>query len=173
MLRDERYSFLRLGQFVERADATARLLDVKYHVLMPSDHPIGSAMDQLHWSSLLSAAGARSSYRWVYRAPVKARLVIDFLVLNLRSPRSLRFSHEAISDELARLHVGGAHQQESLALSSGLRDDLRQASLDGIFAFGLHEYLTDMIIRSNKLAIAIGSDFGFGPILDEAQLQSA
>ena len=130
-------------------------------------------MDQLHWTNLLRAAGARSSYRWVYKAPVTARLVIDFLLLNLRSPRSLRFSHEALGTELERLHIGSAHGRTSLAASQGLRRDLAAATLDGIFSFGLHEYLTDMIIRSNKLAIAIGSDFGFGPILDEPQRQIA
>ncbi|WP_158964869.1 alpha-E domain-containing protein [Chachezhania sediminis] len=173
MLRDERYQFLRLGQFVERADATARLVDVKYHVLMPEEHPVGSAMDQLHWNNLLIAAGARSAYRWVYRAPVQVRLVIDFLLLNRRNPRSLRHCFDNILAELGNLHSEGAYGGGSLADAINLRDELSGTEVDVVIGRGLHEYLTEMIVRSNNLAISIGSDFGFGPILtDETQAQS-
>ncbi|WP_147125277.1 alpha-E domain-containing protein [Shimia ponticola] len=165
MLRDERFCFLSLGQSVERADATARLADVKYHVLMPADHPIGSSVDQIQWNNLLRAAGARSSYRWVYKAPVESRRVIDFLLLNASSPRSLRFCMDEAARELEHLHEGGAFSDQSLTQVRGLRDDLRKTDVDAIIAFGLHEYLTDMIVRSNNLAISIGSDFGFGPII--------
>jgi len=171
MLRDERFGFIRLGQFIERADATARLADVKYHVLMPADHPIGSSIDQIQWNNLLRAAGSRSSYRWVYKAPVESRLVVDFLLLNTRTPRSLRFCVEEAAKELDRLHEGGAYSTHSLKAARELRDELRNTDVDAIIAFGLHEYLTNMIVRSNKLAISIGSDFGFGPIVEPDQSQ--
>ena len=167
MLRDERYQFMRLGQFVERADATARLVDVKYHVLMPADHPVGSGVDQLHWNNLLLAAGARSAYRWVYREQVQYRLVIDFLLLNRRNPRSLRHCLDHILAELGNLHSEGAHGDGSLTDANALRDDMTSTDVDVIIGRGLHEYLTEVIVRSNKLAISIGSDFGFGPILSE------
>ena len=173
MLQDERLCFLRLGQFIERADATARLLDVKYHVLMPADHPIGSAVDQLQWNNLLRAAGARSSYRWVYKKPVDSRLVIDFLVLNPCTPRSILSCVEAATDELQRLHAGGAASAQSLTEVTEMRDNLRGLDVDGIIQFGLHEYLTNLIIRSNTLALMIGGDFGFSPIIvDETQTQT-
>ncbi|MEM1301141.1 MAG: alpha-E domain-containing protein [Pseudomonadota bacterium] len=165
MLRDERYCFLQLGQFIERADATARLADVKYHVLMPAEHPIGSSLDQIQWNNLLRAAGARSSYRWVYRAPVESRLVIDFLLLNTRTPRSLRYCVEEATRELDHLHAGGAQSDQSLQEAHELRDELRATDVDAIIGFGLHEYLTNMIVRSNTLAMSIGSDFGFGRIV--------
>ncbi|WP_121061182.1 alpha-E domain-containing protein [Chachezhania antarctica] len=167
MLRDERYQFMRLGQFIERADATSRLVDVKYHVLMPEDHPVGSGVDQLHWNNLLLAAGARSAYRWVYREQVQVRLVIDFLLLNRRNPRSLRHCLDQIQAELGNLHGDGAHSNGSLTHASALREDMTRTDVDFILGQGLHEYLTEMIVRSNKLAISIGSDFGFGPILSE------
>lgn len=167
MLRDERLSFLTLGQMVERADATARLLDVKYHVLMPADHPIGSGLDQLQWNNLLRAAGARTAYRWVYRKPVESLLVIDFLLLNTQLPRSFRSCIETAAEELGQLHAGGAAGQQSLTEVMALRADLRGVDAQSIVGQGLHEYLTKLIVHSNKLALSIGADFGFSPIVAE------
>ena len=165
MLRDESLTFLRLGQFVERADATARLLDVKYHVLLPDDHPVGSAKDQLQWNTLLRAAGARSAYRWVYRKPVEHRLVIDLLLLNKRSPRSYQFCMNEVCAYLTTLHAGGSASQSSLALANEMRESLQADDVDAIVAHGLHEYLTNRIVGCNRLAAAISADFGFAPIL--------
>ncbi|MCV6587213.1 MAG: alpha-E domain-containing protein [Marinibacterium sp.] len=172
MLNDERLSFLRLGELIERADATARLLDVKYHVLMPDAHPIGSGMDQLQWDNLLRASGTRTAYRWVYHKPVDSRLVIDFLLLNTRTPRSFLYCVESAAQELEYLHAGGAAGRDSLDQVLAMRDDLQSIGVDGIIDYGLHEYLTTLVIRSNTLALSIGTDFGFQPIIiGEAETQ--
>jgi len=165
MLRDARLNFLRAGQSIERADATARLMDVKYHVLMHDDHPVGSAMDKLQWNNILRAAGARSSYRWVYRKPVEARLVIDFLLLNPANPRSFRNAAESVAGYLANLHQYGSANEDGLTEVTALLGELRQHSATDVINIGLHEYLTSLVNRTNSIALSIGSDFGFRPII--------
>ena len=94
MLRTDHYWFQRLGTFVERADNTARLLDVKYHVLLPEAEPVGGGLDYFQWSSLLRAVSALTSYHWVYRENLQPWLVADFLVLRREQPRSLISCYE-------------------------------------------------------------------------------
>ena len=171
MLRDERLSFIELGRFVERADATARLLDVKYHVLLPDAESVGQAADKLQWHNLLHAAGARAAYRWVYPEAVDHRLVIDFLLLNRKTPRSYSFALEQSLYELEVLHARGSERQESLMEAHDIHSALQKTDVAKIIDFGLHEYLTSLIIRSNALASKIASDFGFGPT-QESMAQS-
>ncbi|RZJ43692.1 MAG: alpha-E domain-containing protein, partial [Brevundimonas sp.] len=89
MLRNDGYYFLRLGAAIERADNTARLLDVKYHLLLPEGERVGGQLDYFQWTTLLREVSALTAYRWVYRDSVKPWLVADLLVLNRQMPRSL------------------------------------------------------------------------------------
>lgn len=162
MLRNEAYNFVRMGQLIERADATARLLDVKYHVLLPHDREVGGSLDQLQWSHVLRAAGMRTAYRSVYRKPVQADLVIDFLVLNRKCPRSLHYCHDGIVEHLMHLVDDGTQDNGSLSEAIRIRDGFGATSSREIIQRGLHEYLTEMVALTNKMAIGIGSDFGFG-----------
>src|SRR5690606_15657877 len=102
-LRDERFDFARLGTYIERADNTARILDVKYYVLLPAASWVGSSLDTQQWESILRSVSAHRSYRWVYEAQYKPVHIADFLILNARMPRSLAFCYKAISDNLAFL----------------------------------------------------------------------
>ena len=89
MLRNDGYWFLRLGAEIERADNTARLLDVKYHLLLPEGEKVGGGLDYFQWTTLLREVSALTAYRWVYRESVKPWLVADLLILNRQMPRSL------------------------------------------------------------------------------------
>ncbi|GMG85580.1 alpha-E domain-containing protein [Paralimibaculum aggregatum] len=162
LLRDPGYHFIRVGQYVERLDATMRLLDVKYHVLLPADEHVGGLIDEVQWLQILRAANSSTAYRHVYRAPVKPDLVVHFLVLNALSPRSLRHSAGMILRHLDLLKsmTGASHDCHSriYALLGRLEDE----SVDDIFAHGLHEWLTERIEENHRLANAIADAYGFG-----------
>src|SRR6266478_6955842 len=94
MLRNDAYYFTRLGVYLERADNTARILDVKYHLLLPADEPVGGSLDYFQWAATLRTVSALSAYHWVYRGDLKHWLVPDLLILNEQMPRSLASCYE-------------------------------------------------------------------------------
>ncbi|MBZ0215624.1 MAG: alpha-E domain-containing protein, partial [Fimbriimonadaceae bacterium] len=89
MLRNDIYDFARLGTYLERADNTARILDVKYYVLLPSVLQVGSSLDNVHWETILRSVSAQRGYRWVHGGDVTPTGIADFLILDRRMPRSL------------------------------------------------------------------------------------
>ena len=89
MLRNDAYWFSRLGVYIERADNTARILDVKYHLLLPAQEQVGGPLDYFQWAAILRSVSALTSYHWVYRQNVKPWLVADLLMLRDEMPRSL------------------------------------------------------------------------------------
>jgi uncharacterized alpha-E superfamily protein len=114
MLRTDAYYFSRLGFFVERADNTARILDVKYHVLLPKSEPVGGGLDYFQWAAVLRSVSALTSYHWVYKENVRPWLVADFLILREEMPRSLSTCYQnivSVLDELAQNYgrQGAAH----------------------------------------------------------------
>jgi len=100
MLRNDRLGFAQLGKWFERADATARLLDVKFHVLLPKVEDVGGGLDYLQWQQILRAANSASAFRHVYGRNLDAEGVVDLLVLNKDSPRSLRTAMTHLYGEL-------------------------------------------------------------------------
>ncbi|NVO24593.1 alpha-E domain-containing protein [Donghicola mangrovi] len=161
LLRDERLWFIELGKHIERADATARMLDVKYHVLLPKTDEVGAGLDLLQWQQILRAANALRAFRHVYREQVSAPRVVDLLVVNSQSPRSLRYTYEAICDNIDNIGVHTKAQRAVADHAREIRDRLRVADAHDIIDFGLHEWLTDMIMETNKLANALGESYGF------------
>ena len=103
MLRNEIFDFSQIGTFVERADNTARILDVKYYVLLPSISWVGSSLDNYQWESILRSVSAHRSYRWVYEAEYRPTNIADYLILNARMPRSLAFCYRNIAEHLRYL----------------------------------------------------------------------
>src|SRR5215469_3426002 len=89
MLRNDAYWFSRLGLYIERADNTARLLDVKYNILLPETETVGGSLDYFQWAALLRAVSALTAYHWVYRQSLKPWLIADLLILRDQMPRSL------------------------------------------------------------------------------------
>ena len=161
MLRDERFDFARLGTFIERADNTARILDVKYYVLLPGTSWVGSALDTQHWESILRSVSAHRSYRWVYDVRYKPANIVDFLVLNPRMPRSLAFCATTIVDNLRYLErdYGIRHTCHDTAEETLSR--LKATSATDIIDHGLHEFLVQFISGNNKLGSEIAEAYRF------------
>jgi uncharacterized alpha-E superfamily protein len=159
MLRTDHFRFQRIGTFIERADNMARLLDVKYHVLLPETEPVGGGLDYFQWSAILRSVGALTSYNWVYRDHVKPWLVADFLILRMEQPRSLISSYENINRQLDHLaeRYGrqGAAQRQARAIYGGLENQ----TIEELFQFGLHEFLTNFMADNNRLGTAVAQQY--------------
>jgi uncharacterized alpha-E superfamily protein len=145
MLRDEGYSFIRLGTFIERADNTARLLDVKYHTLLPSAADVGGAVDYYQWSALLRSLSAFDAYRKVYRDLITPTKVTELLVLRDDVPRSLHACMNDIYEILKGLCDDSSLEAERLA--GELHAQLHYGRTEQIIAIGLHEYLMAFLAK--------------------------
>jgi uncharacterized alpha-E superfamily protein len=161
MLRHDSYWFLRLGATIERADNTARLLDVKYHLLLPRDEPVGGSLDYFQWTTILRTVSALTAYRHVYFDSVKPWLVADLLILNTQMPRSLAAcANNAVRylDQLAQAsgRRGPAHRQ-----AVRIANRVGQADITGIFKSGLHEEIQDFLGENNKLGALIAEQYLF------------
>lgn len=161
MLRNENFNFARIGTFIERADNTARILDVKYYVLLPSISYVGTTMDNYQWESILRSVSAHRSYRWVYDVEYRPANIADYLILNGRMPRSLHFCYRNIVDNLGFLaeDYGNSPQCQSIAVKT--LSTLKGNSISQIFEYGLHEFLSGFIVQNNRLAAEIGETYNF------------
>ena len=161
MLRNETYCFTRLGTFVERADNTARILDVKYYLLLPSLSYVGTALDSGQWENVLRSLSGDRAYRWLNAGRMDARSIADFLILDERFPRSLVFCYSTVRAnlaELARLH--GAEGESHVAMREA-DQRLNGKTVDDVFDQGLHEFLVEFIMGNHALASAIAQDYRF------------
>ncbi len=166
MLQDEAFHFLRLGTFIERADNTARLLDVKFHAIERDYH--GSArngasgkaatpFDFYHWSALLRSVSAFEVYRKVYRDVITPERVAELLMLRSDMPRSLLASMLEVVANLES--VANAQSRETQRKAGRLLADLCYARIDEILDTGLHAYLTQFLDRVHDLGQGISRDF--------------
>jgi uncharacterized alpha-E superfamily protein len=161
MLRDAGYHFAKAGTFIERADNTARILDMKYYLLLPSLNYVGSSLDAGQWDTVLRSVSGDRAYRWLHAGIADARGIVEFLVLDHRFPRSIAFCHSALRDSLAslaRMH-GGEGTSHSLMRQSDTR--LADLTIDQVFEQGLHEFLTGFINCNTAIASAISEDYRF------------
>ena len=156
MLRRDNFCFLRTGQFLERADNTARLLDVKYHVQLADVSEVGGLVDYYQWLAILRVVGARRAYRVLYKGRVEPIHVAELLIVRAEFPRSLAFCYEQITTHLDALTAQDSRlAAESMRNAHAMYAHLRFARADQIIASGLHEYLTDVIDRSHALGVEI------------------
>lgn len=161
LLRDEGYYFAQLGAFIERADNTARILDVKYYVLLPSHEMIGGGLDVYQWETILRSVSAHTSYRHVYKDSYKPWNVAEFLILRPEMPRSLRFSYDWIERVLNGLHGVNPAGQEARDLTATVLGELKSGTIDAIFQNGLHEFLSQFMIRNNQISATVAKDYHF------------
>jgi len=161
MLRDDGYWFMRLGAAIERADNTARLLDVKYHLLLPRDEPVGGSLDYFQWTTILRTVSALTAYRHVYRDSVKPWLVADLLILNRSMPRSLAACVTDIVRYLDRLAEASGRRGAAHRLAVTAANRLAGARIETIFAAGLHEFITDFTAENNRLGSTITEQYLF------------
>jgi uncharacterized alpha-E superfamily protein len=163
MLMDEALHFLRIGTFLERADNTARLLDVKFQALSGGDYfgPDASKetqeVDFYHWSAILRSVSGFEIYRKVYRNVILPEKVAELLILRPDMPRSLA---ACMNEAVANLRlVANQQSDETLRRAGRLQSDIRYGRIDEILATGLHAYLTQFLDRVNDLGVGISRDF--------------
>ncbi len=161
MLRNDGFNFLRLGSFLERADSTARILDVKYYLLLPSVALIGSSVDNVQWETILRSVSAHRSFRWLNGTDISAQAVADYLILHKQMPRSLTFCYSKISTNLNYLDQNYNRKSRSAELAHEICDDVLGQPIEAIFEYGLHEYISRFVIANNGLAAQIETDFNF------------
>lgn len=159
LLRNDGFNFLNIGYYLERGDNTARLMDVKYYVLLPRVDFVGSGLDNYQWTTLLRAMGAHRAFHWAYGGEVTAAKIADFLILNTQSPRSLATCSAGLVNHLNR--VAKAYGRETVAQEQAraLMAEVEGATVEAIFEEGLHEYLTRYIRDAANLAVAINAAY--------------
>lgn len=157
MLRDNTFRFIRLGSFLERADNTARILDVKYHILLPSPKDIGGAADYYQWSAVLRSVSAFESYRKVYRDQITPKRVAELLILRPDMARSLI----TCVSEVHRLlcDINGPRSSELVSRCGQLHARLNADTIDAIFEFGLHEYLSAFLEQIYELGNLVNTSY--------------
>lgn len=161
MPRDEAFHFARAGTFIERADNVARLLDIKYYLLLPSLNYVGSSLDTGQWDSVLRAVSGDRAYRWLNTARIDARGIVEFLVFDTRFPRSLAYCHTALRDHLdaiARIH---GREGASHALMREAIQTLDETGVEGVFERGLHEFLVAFLAFNSSIGLAVAEDYRF------------
>ncbi len=162
MLRNDIFHFARAGTFVERADNTARILDVKYHLLLPSLAHVGSRLDAGQWESILRALSARRAHREVIHAgKPDASGIAELLILDPRFPRSLAYCYDTLSENLSALAAIHGQESQCNSLMREAETKLSETSIDDIFDRGLHEFLVDFISSNRAIANAIAEDYRF------------
>ena len=162
MLQDEALYFLRIGTFLERADNTARLLDVKFHALAGEYFGAGNVkesqeVDFYHWSAILRSVSGFEVYRKVYRNVIRPERVAELLILRPDMPRSLAACMNEAVDNLEC--VANEQSSETMRRAGRLRADLQYGRIDEILATGLHAYLTQFLDRVGALGVGISRDF--------------
>ncbi|MEQ8472191.1 MAG: alpha-E domain-containing protein [Marinoscillum sp.] len=153
--RTQGWYFNKLGQFLERADKTSRILDVKYHVLLPSVDEVGSPLDFLHWNALLKSVSGFNAYKMLH-GKIEPKNIVQYLVLNAYFPRSILFcliNAEACLHEISDARRGFTNRAEKeLGI---LRSELEYADINDVFKSGLHEYLDRLQFRINDISTAV------------------
>lgn len=152
MLRRDGFHFTRTGQFLERADNTARLLDVKYHVRLGQISDVGGVVDYYQWLAILRVVSARRAYRVLFKGVVEPARVAELLITSSVFPRSLAFCYQQITQHLDAIESQDPRlAAEAKRQANALYADLRYANVETIIKNGLHEYLTQLVDRTAEL----------------------
>src|ERR1700735_190674 len=152
---DEGWEFLRIGWSLERAEMTARLVDVQYHNLLDA-LPSVAAPDNHQWMAVLRSGGAYEAYHRQYHSPIEPEQVAEMMILHPQHPRSIRFSMTEVQAGLRALSgtLSGSYANEAERLAGRVVERLRYDRVDEIFKQGLHSYLNDL----SRMCGAIGED---------------
>ena len=164
LLRNDGWDFLNLGYCLERADNTARLMDVKYYVLLPGIDYVGSGLDNYQWTTLLRAMSAHRAFHWAYGGEVTARKIAHFLILNPQCPRSLIACVDGLNTHLDRLARGYGRQTEAQTKARMVLAELVDGTVDGVFEEGMHEFLTRFIGEIATVAALVHEGYLSGDV---------
>ncbi|MEX1034680.1 MAG: alpha-E domain-containing protein [Sneathiella sp.] len=161
MLRNDIFDFARLGTFLERADNTARILDVKYYVLLPSASFVGSSLDNVQWESILRSVSAQRAFRWLNPGEINPMSIAEFIILDRRLPRSLIFCYSKIVDNLGYLEEEYGLRLDCHDMAGPILQRLKGSSINSIFDEGLHEFLRGFIRDNMELGYQVQQDYRF------------
>jgi len=161
MLRNDIYDFARSGTFLDRADNTARILDVKYYVLLPSVSSIGSSLDNVQWETILRSVSARGGFRMEYGNNYDPQDIAKFLILDRRMPRSLAFCVRKLRDNLGYLVECYGDRREAWTKADHIDRAYLSHTIETIFDYGLHEFIQRLLALLSDLGAQIERDYRF------------
>jgi len=161
MMRNQAMWFIRLGAAIERADNTARLLDVKYHLLLPEGEQVGGIVDRDQWTTILQTVSAVTAYRWIYNEGLKPSLVIDLLTSRFELPRSLAGCAEEVVEVMTLLGKRTGLQGEADRMARSRLAAVQRTRSHDVIVSGLHQHLTAFIRENATLHAAIAKQFKF------------
>lgn len=162
MLRSEGSWFMHLGSVIERGDNTARLLDVKYYLLLPPGQEVGGALDRDQWGTLLQIVSAKTAYRHIYGGALRPWRVADFLIFRAEMPRSLAASAEEAVTLLSGFASRSGRQGQADRLARKRLDRIQDTDISAVVQTGLHQWLHAYIRENGAIDQAIARQFRFG-----------
>lgn len=157
MTHGEGWQFLQAGKYLERADSTSRVLDIKYHILLPSGEQVGGTIDITQWMAVLRSCSAMEAFLKISHGQVTSWGVAEFLILHDKFPRSLRFCVDSLDQALHSISgcERGHFSNEAERLSGMVRSNLDFTTIETIFSVGLHQYLDQTQLRLTEIADAL------------------
>jgi uncharacterized alpha-E superfamily protein len=177
LIHNEGWRFTQVGKFIERADKTSRILDLRYETLPEKGVPqTVSETDALEWSAILRSCSAWDAYKTIHGAEVSPRLVAEFLLLNEDFPRSVRFCVGELNEALRKISgvAVGKFSNDAEKLAGRLEAELQFSTIDEIFAAGLHGYLDALQGKLNDIGAALFNAYifqNFNNMEDEIMVQ--
>jgi uncharacterized alpha-E superfamily protein len=176
-IHNEGWWFSQIGHFIERADKTSRILDVRHHSLPARGVPnTVSQTESLGWTAILRSCSAWDAYKSIYGGEVNPRLVAEFLLLNEDFPRSIRFCADELNQALRQISgvAEGRFSNEAEKLAGRLIAELQFGTIEEIFEHGLHDYVDHLQSKLNAIGEALFKTYIFDAFLpagDEAFVQ--
>ncbi len=161
MLRNDIYDFARLGTFIERADNTARIINVKYYSLLPSAQFVGSSLDNVQWEMILRSVSAHRSFRWLDENEMTSSTIADFLIFDKRLPRSLAYCVKQISQNLHYLEQEYQMRHTCHDMVDDLALKLKKMTVAEVFDEGLHDFINTFIRTNNEIGAEIEQAYRF------------
>ncbi|MET0263699.1 MAG: alpha-E domain-containing protein [Rariglobus sp.] len=158
--RTDLWWFFELGRYLERADNTSRILDVKYYMLLPDLHAVGSALDMVQWASVLRSCSAFEAFRRSRRGQLNLERVVDYLLRDDVFPRSILYSIAEAEQSLGQITASADVDELTPArLIRELRAELEMIDVPAVIAEGLHEFLDDIQTKLSDIHAAIQATF--------------
>ncbi|WP_269522910.1 alpha-E domain-containing protein [Coraliomargarita parva] len=166
----EGFHFMQVGKFLERADKTSRILDIKYHILLPSVDEVGGAVDAVQWGAILRSCSAFEAYHRLYVSSVNPLKVSDFLIFNDDFPRSIKFCVRELDRNLHRISGCPLSEFSNSAerVSGRIQSEMIYSGINEAFSLGLHEYLENLQDKFIEIGKAVYDTYMFHPRLDLA-----
>lgn len=161
MLRNDIFDFTQIGIALERADNTARIIDVKYYTLLPSASFVGSTLDNVQWETILRSVSAHRSFRWLNNHDISPMSIADFLIFDSRFPRSLSFCSRILEENLGFLAKDYDNRLPCHDMIDAQRERLREQTIASVFDDGLHQFITSFISENNAIGQQIEKDYRF------------